>query len=386
MSLMFSRVARNFIKNGYFPTDEETIQRILSALSPKTDHGITRIIDPCCGEGCALAEVNHYLEGLGANPVSYGIEYDEERAWHAKQILRRCIHSDLADCNVALRSFSLLWLNPPYGDIVSDTEFSLSDKRASGRKRLEKEFYSRCIHMLQPGGILVLIVPYTVLDEGFARMISKHCRDVSVFASPEQKFRQAVIFGIKRSRPSEASKQVVMELTQAQQNRYFVKEEGVWASGFTTQCQLPEVWNKEPYIIPPADDNKDIQFSTVKIDEKQLESEVKESPVLWSRFHSIFRTQATTVRRPLRKLSPWHLSLMLAAGQVSGVVTSKTGRVLLIKGDTFKTKSIRQETSLNEDTGDITRTRIATDRFVPLIRAIDFTPNSPDYGQIIHIE
>ena len=32
MALMFQRLARNYAKDGYFPTDAETIQRVLNAL------------------------------------------------------------------------------------------------------------------------------------------------------------------------------------------------------------------------------------------------------------------------------------------------------------------------------------------------------------------
>ena len=34
MALMFQRIARNFMQNGYYPTDSETTERILNALSP----------------------------------------------------------------------------------------------------------------------------------------------------------------------------------------------------------------------------------------------------------------------------------------------------------------------------------------------------------------
>ena len=34
MALMFPRLAQNFIKNGYFPTDEATIERFVKAREP----------------------------------------------------------------------------------------------------------------------------------------------------------------------------------------------------------------------------------------------------------------------------------------------------------------------------------------------------------------
>ncbi|MCA6950696.1 class I SAM-dependent methyltransferase, partial [Pseudomonas aeruginosa] len=55
MALMFPRLARNFARNGYFPTDEVTLERALQALAPAPS-GRMRICDPCAGEGVALAE------------------------------------------------------------------------------------------------------------------------------------------------------------------------------------------------------------------------------------------------------------------------------------------------------------------------------------------
>ncbi len=118
MALLFQRLAHNFIKNGYFPTDEVTLQRILSALD--AGNRTVRIHDPCCGEGIALAETGHFLASQGATVTTLGIEFDQERAWHAKQLLDRVIHSDVHDVVVSARSVGLLFLNPPYGDVVSD--------------------------------------------------------------------------------------------------------------------------------------------------------------------------------------------------------------------------------------------------------------------------
>jgi tRNA1(Val) A37 N6-methylase TrmN6 len=382
MALMFSRVARNFIKNGYFPTDEVTLSRVLSALSCTENHTI-RILDPCCGEGSALAEVGHHLSTLGGRVESFGIEYDEERAWHAKQLLNRCIHADLNDCVVSPRAFSLLWLNPPYGDLVGDSERT-SGSRSSGRKRLEKEFCKRCFPLLQAGGVLVLIVPYTVLDKALSCLISRYFQDVSVFAAPEQQFRQAVVFGVRRPRVVDPDLRVVQMLMYAQENRYR-SPSGEWVEGFTAHCVLPEAFPAEPYEVPPAE-ARDLTFHSVAIDQRQLQTEVDSTSLLWGRFSMLFRVGDASKRPPLRKLSSWHLALMLAAGQVSGVVKSPSGRTLLVKGDTHKAKNVRTETEFNDETGAVSETRIATDRFVALIRAIDFTPDSPTFGRVIHIE
>ncbi|HCF0184274.1 TPA: class I SAM-dependent methyltransferase, partial [Pseudomonas aeruginosa] len=56
MALMFPRLARNFAKNGYYPTDEPTLERALNALMPSD--GPMCILDPCAGEGVAIAEAS----------------------------------------------------------------------------------------------------------------------------------------------------------------------------------------------------------------------------------------------------------------------------------------------------------------------------------------
>jgi len=192
-ALMFQRLAHSFIKNGYYPTDSETMSRILNALQA-ADDGTMNIIDPCAGEGTALAECQHHL---GSSRVhSFAIEYDEKRAWHAKSILDHCIHGDLQDCLIAQRQFGLLFLNPPYGDMVAD-KAGLS-RHEGGKQRLEKLFYQKSNSMLQFGGVMVLILPNYTLDKELSNWIARHFERIQIFMAPEQQFKQVVIFGIRR--------------------------------------------------------------------------------------------------------------------------------------------------------------------------------------------
>lgn len=385
MALMFTRLARNFIKNGYFPTDEDTLTRVLSALQPSGTQRPLRILDPCCGEGSALAEVQELLTAQGAPVESFGIEYNEERAWHAKQLLHRCIHADMHDCNVSLKAFGLLWLNPPYGDLLSDSERSTAGHGA-GRQRLEKIFAQRCFPLLQPGGVLVLIVPYTVLDKAFATLIARHFHRIQVYAAPEQRFCQAVILGVKQARCAEADNTVVQRILNAQKNRY-LNATGEYVEGFVTDCVLPEIWRDAPYEVPAVhNESEPVKFHVVRLDERQLKAEIDSSPLLWDRFETLFRGQRALQRAPLRKLSSWHLALMLAAGQIAGVVKSRDDRIWVVKGDTFKAKSMREESEVNQETGEVSLVRTATDRFVPMIRALDFTPASQTFGRALRIE
>src|SRR3546814_16728122 len=114
MALMFPRLARNFIRNGYFPTYEPTLERALSALAPSP--GALSILDPCAGEGVAIADAAH-AHGREQDQA-FALESDAERAAHAGPLHARCIHRDLTDTLLSLQSFGLLWLNPQSRDQI----------------------------------------------------------------------------------------------------------------------------------------------------------------------------------------------------------------------------------------------------------------------------
>ncbi|HDL5300990.1 TPA: class I SAM-dependent methyltransferase, partial [Pseudomonas aeruginosa] len=105
---------------------------------------------------------------------------------------------------------------------------------------------------------------------------------------------------------------------------------------------------------------------------------------LWPDFNLHFAQAGLQPRPPVRELSRWHLALALAAGAISGVVQSKSGRILVVKGDTYKDK-VRKTEFTEDDDGNITEVRILTDRFIPIIRAWEMTPSSVNQGRVLTI-
>lgn len=366
MALIFPRLARNFLKHGYYPTDEDTLGRILGAID--IDAARLRILDPCCGEGTALAEVKRHLTDCGAEVEALGIEYDEERAWHAKRLLDTALHSDVHDVFTSARSIGLLFLNPPYGHTVADQAGTGERKKAD---RLELQFMRRTFSWLQTGGVLVLIVPHYIFNDETAQLVSRNFSDVTCWMAPETQFKQAVVFGIKRRAASAGNIKTVQQLV---------------AMG-RGECPevLPTQWVADTYRVPAAIDDA-FAFNAIRIngDELALELDRLAGSTLWPQFDQVFAATDTVSRRPLRDLSDWHLALALAAGQIGGFVTSRSGRTLLIKGATYKDKKVTTEVE-ERDNGARIETRVATDRFVPVIRAIDFTEGSPGYGRVITI-
>ncbi|MES2353122.1 MAG: DUF6094 domain-containing protein [Pseudomonadota bacterium] len=370
MALMFQRLARNFIKAGYFPTDEVTLSRILNAID--IGGARLRVLDPCCGEGTAIAEVCNHLGECGADIDSFGIEYDLERAWHAKSIVSTVIHADMNDVFVTARSMGLLFLNPPYGNAVRDQAETGSGKRS---ERIETAFVKRCMGWLQFGGLLVLIVPHYAFDRELSTIVARNFERVTIFTAPEPRFKQVVLFGAKR-RSDVPDMDVAAMLEKVGRSTYGSPE---------MPSVLPQDWSGMPYEIPSPKETAEFRFVSVKLDGPQLAVELDrlKKSTLWPQFDAIFQTNARPHRRPLRDLSRWHLALALAAGQVAGVVRSHDGRSLLIKGDTFKEKSATVERQEHAD-GTFAETRILTDKFVPVITGIDFTPG-PNFGEIVTI-
>jgi len=376
MALMFQRLARNFIKKGYFPTYEGTIAGILRLLKiPK--QGQLRLLVPFWGDRTALAEVAHALNHEDITCETFGVEIDDERAWHSKSILDRVIHGDIEDCIIGKHQFSLIFFNPPYGDLVSD-QVGYSEKK-QGRARLEKSFYQKTIQLLQFGGIGITIIPFYTLDKQLSGWIARHYTDIQVYKAVVDQFKQIVILG-KRCRSNDVDTQASQDL-----KRYLLSI----GQGEVKPEPLPD--NDSAildvtlyYPIPAIIENKS-HFMYVKMDPKQLQDEITQQPVLWQRFDLLFRNVIVKKRQPLRQLTDWHMALMLAAGHVNGVVTSEDGsKLFVIKGDTHKKKDVKVTQNENSD-GSVSETRTATDIFVPVIRAFDFTPGKT-YGSIITIQ
>jgi len=371
MAIMFPRLARNYVKNGYFPTDLATIQTVSESLITPT-HEFSRIIDPCAGEGAALAELN---KALCSNDsiCSYGVEFDEERAGCLREVVDYSLHSDLMDTVISPRSFSLLWLNPPYGDLVNDHSGSFTYE-GKGKKRLEKLFYQRTIGYLQWGGVLIYIIPHYVLDVELVTWLTNHFENIQVCKAAVDDFKQVVIYGqrIKSNQKPKA------DIVRPCRERLLSI-----GSGDIPLISVPAK-PENRYAIPCAKEpNERVVFHKVQLEPKALGNELSSIPGLWHGFDAHFKSSSFVNRPPARKLSDWHLALSLAAGAISGVVHSKSGRCFIVKGHTHKDKTQKVETLTNED-GSQQIIRSSTDRFVPVIQAWDMTEGD-NYGDLVTI-
>jgi len=366
MALMFARLARNFAKAGYFPTDEPTLERCLNALEPSP--GRVCILDPCAGEGAAIGEIAF---DLGRDRVrAYAVEYDLERARSARRLTDHCLHADLMDTLISRQAFGLLFLNPPYGDLLPD---QCGGHQFHGRARLEKLFYQRTLPLLQYDGILIFIIPVYSLDAELVGWLTRHFVDLRVYTAVATTFKQVVIFG-RRARQRD------QHTDDARASRERLLQAG---RGDIALDEVPIEWPFEPYTIPSSPAEPE-HFYRTSLEPEQFCAEVSRLKGLWSAMDTHLGAAQKSLRPPARALSAWHLALALAAGAISGVVRSRNGRVLVVKGDTHKEKATTTEFEELED-GAVRETRVLTDRFVPVIRAWDMTPESATWGQVITI-
>lgn len=362
MAVMHPRVAGNYLKDGYYPTDEATLSKLARLLVCLPGHH--RFLDPCCGEGLAMAQLLREIEGEADCQIdSFGVELDAKRAALAKHRLHRLLHSNVFDTIIGAGSQNFLFLNPPYGDLVGDQ----LGKTQRAMARLEIQFTRRVLPTLKRGGLLALVVPSTSLTPAFSRFLSERLDDVRVFRADTDRFKQVVLLGVKHDQRGKATEQrqhLIEHLTQIGQGE---RQPSLMPEGVTL------------YQIAPLSPQP-FRFEKVSPSVDELREAFEAHQGLWPTFDLTFDKRSRhSVPRPLKRLSPWHLSLSLAAGQVAGRVVSNDGKTqLLVKGGTQKV----QKTQTQVEGDQVVTTKV--DQFVPLIRAIHITPG-PAFGQIVVI-
>ncbi len=274
-------------KAGFYPTPPSIVSFLISRLEPCA--GVTAL-DPCCGTGDALARICGVIQARG-----YGIELEAERAREARTKLGEVRTGDALRHEA--RGFSLLYLNPPY-----DTDAG---------ERLERRFLAQYASSLLERGLLVLIVPESVLP-ACRDLLEHHFFNLGVWRFPPEDYaayRQVIVTGFKRS------------------DRH--------APGI-----LPEVSVLEAMPRLALRAGHDPLVRRHRVTEAEQLSEAASSPLwddLWQKTAPVL-----SAFRPLHAVREGHLALLVAAGMLNGVVVEGGGRRLLVRGLTEKTTTIEE--------------------------------------------
>lgn len=354
-TLMHPVEAMNHRKSGFFPTDVGTMDNILSKLIPH-GHGIN-ILDPCCGKGEALAQFKKVLP----NAQTYGIELDAKRYEQAQSVLDYAYYADMYDVKLGRNQFDVLFLNPPYGNDMAD---KLGNDKT---ERLEHKFLTQTFPALKADGLLVYIVPAKSIDEARIKWLLTRFKDLTICKAAVDTYKQVVVMGIKLKQQRAVNATMVEE--------FINKRESL--------DELPM----------PSDIDYEVPYSTskAKLVVKRLNAVgvaevMKRFTGQWSYFDALFTHSNTAeFRRPLHRLSDWHLALMITSGAVWGTVSNGI-RTLLVKGMTKKHKDVSQTQQVDDNTHTVTTVIESKDRFTAQIKAIDIDVNSPYFGEVITIK
>lgn len=291
----------NRVRMGYFPTDPDHVDILRSAVQYPEEP--VNVIDPCCGEGLALARFTH-----GTNAVTYGVEIDTVRGEEAQSRIRRVGFGSFFHSRISLNAFQCLFLNPPY----------LSAPSENGSRRLEKAFLADSMRLLADDGVLIYIIPFYRATHDVCRVLCENFTDLRVhrFLGKEfEQFKQVVFIGRKIPR-REAYKQTER-----------LAEYMLFPDNIPLITELPA----DAYILPAANKPVD-QFKGAVFNEKELAEQLRRSGSIDRLFPQ--RTGLKRDRQPLLPLNLSQIGLVGASGLMNGLVECDTPHV--IKGRIVK--------------------------------------------------
>jgi hypothetical protein len=279
---------------GFYPTPPEIVDLVRTWL--RFPAAPFPALDPCAGEGEALARCVH-----GSKAVTYGIELDGGRVLAARQRLHRVLCCDALQARTAHDAWSLLWLNPPY-----DSDTAGEGSRA---ERKELQFLAKYTPRLLPQGVLVYILPQAKITAEVAGYLARHYDRLVCRRFPGAlywRFRQAVVLGAQKVRPWEDPAAAATLLAVARQ-------------GEAAPALEPRPETERPYTVPEADPEVS-EFASAHPAPEVAEAEVRSSP-LWRTLEIL--SGAIGVRqagRPPVPVHKGHLALLLASGEIDGPV------------------------------------------------------------------
>ena len=327
---------RSQSKMGYYPTPAHLVPLIAQYLHAQ-DPGNCRILDPCAGTGAALADLGAQL-GI---PGLYANELDSERAEECREAgLYVAVGDALEELKATDRSFSALFLNPPY------------DNYGFGEGRSELKFLNT-LRYLRRDGIAILIIPLHVLQENeFKERLPSQLKDIFICRFPQadfQDFGQAVVFGRRCSGKSPAENANYLR----QLRRPAELGDGVMPA-------------HGQYEVPAVDLQGRFTFLSKNLD-AQTARELCVQPAAQRLINEGLVKASRPKLRSLMRLRAGHLAVLLATGRINGWYRSQEDHLLAVAGTT---RVDTHKTVETEEDRKVERIRYTP---TPSVRALDIT-------------
>ncbi len=331
---------------GFYPFPEAALPLLCKHLQPAAG---LNMLDPCAGKAVAAGALADHLGVVGPN--LHLVELAANRGAEIK--LARPDATLLSPCSflgtvVTFNSFSVVYVNPPYSDEMG------------GGRREELTFFNRAAHLVAPGGVIVAVMPEpTVFDyghqsTGMRAAIDSRFEKVEVYPLPAEhrNFREMVIFGVKRKQPVPAGSG---PLTRTAQWWHYINNR-------------PELGNPETvYKPPPGSWPK--RFLKVDFTPEEMIEKVLASPLA----KLLLPPKPIPRRSPPMPLSKGHIAIVLAAGDLDGLIFPEGEPPHVIRGTAEKiTVRNEEKCEVNEhEDGSYSTKEVLIEEVKLCVRAID---------------
>jgi hypothetical protein len=327
----------------YYPTPPIVVESIASWFKAE---GTTRLVDPCCGKGEALAQ---FASLVDPNAQTWGIEISYARAAQAKELLTTVLSTSFYDMRPpgcwSNASVSLAFNNPPYD------WSSFEEVRDGGKRKLRHEllFIEGATPKIVPGGHQIIVIPRGILgdahllgqgqEERLARHLFGWYEQVFVMRFPDgeyERFKQVVILACCKRQKYQPPKKEQMESLARLSDESLPME--VLSTGEGEYLNRAAPAGKQTFLYTPMDPGQLLQLG------------VQCSPI-----HTPAYEHATYVRpigaafTPAMPLSVGHIT-MLIAGQETGVLKleGEDHQPFLVKGMSRKVVDVTTRDMDNE--------------------------------------
>ncbi len=288
------------LKLGYYPLVPNEAERLRRFLEFPPE---CAVLDPCAGTSAALQLITR-----DARARRYGMELDSFRALEAGRILEEVLQGSVFDCHCPVESYSMLYLNPPYDDEVSEGH----------NRRMESVFLEYCFRWLRQGGVLLLVIPCSRIGNCSA-ILAAHFRDPAIYrlTEPEAlRYSQVVVFGVRRTR-RERDRIQDREVTAAGELLFNASR------NYARLHALPDRPDRV-YTVPPGPASVRLTYRGLPLD--VIEDVLPSSRSYRQAGRILFAPEVQVQGRPLTPLHPGHVGILSCSGLLNGVFGSGEAR------------------------------------------------------------
>lgn len=341
-------------KLGFYPTPHKEMELILKRVKVESGEEVT-ILDPCAGEGDALAMAQRHLESMGGIVTSYGVEIEESRAKEAKKKIDHLLHCGYEEMVSSKEAISFMYLNPPFQEVNGER---------SERTFLRDLTYDR----LSPNGLFIFNLPQPELYD-CSDLLARRFDNLKVYRFTDENYdnyKQVIVYG--RRRRNVMTKADIENLSTRQKEREKMKKYLMEVSSQSKEALPPlDVEDGIVYhVYAPYSPMKNFYSSRITVDDV-LESLKEESDIndkIWKKMQDIVAHENGTSITPAMSLKTAHIATAIA----SGALPESMGDHLLV-GVTKRTSQEKEQ--INEKSGK--KERVVTARPKSLIRVFHDT-------------